>query len=79
MTYSITLNKPMAIFKDAKQENYKPMGEWDWTNLSEIEIKEELEELDRQADECFAKGDYLPADVFFRKFEEDHDICAMRS
>ena len=74
MAYSITLNKPMAIFKrkqTEKKEDYVPMGSWDVTNKSEEEILAMVKETLAN----FREEDCRPAEEVFREWDEERAKC----
>ena len=74
--YSTTLERP--IMTTAKQKEYTPMGEWDWTNLSEDEITTKIITRAKKAEEEFTVGNYQTAEEFFKEWDKERNRCVTR-
>ena len=68
----------MTVFKTKKDEAYTPKGDWDWSNLSDSEIKSKVSKFPEEADRAYVRGEYESAEKVFKEWEERHKECFIR-
>ena len=78
----LQMGRPNSILMKAKptsskKENYVRKGSWDWTGLSKEEMRADLLEAIKRADEEYKNGDYKLAKDLYEEWAKEHRGCAI--
>ncbi len=70
MAITVTVETPRSILMNRSENTTSK--KWNWGNLSDAEIKAELDRSYKQAQKDIAAGKGQPAAEFFKEFKAEH-------